>query len=525
MQFLLLGAALFALSRFVKPAAETTAPSRQIVLTVDDLRQLQIGFASQWQRPPTEQEMMALMENRIREEVLYREALAMGLDKDDTIVKRRMAQKMEFLAEDVSTAHEPTTEELKAWFAKNTAMFTQPPRATFRHVYFSPDRRGPNARSDAQAALAKLAGKPAGWPAAHSLGDPFMFQDFLADRTPEQIAKDFGPPFARSLFAAAAGRLDRSDRVGLRLAPRLPRFADARARLRLRRSSTRREDRVARRAEGRSLGQGLQDDAGEIRAPSARAAGARQRKAMSPLAISAVIFVCVYGGAMAGMSLRSRLPQAHQSAETRDVVKLGMGLVATMSALLLGLLISSAKSSYDTQKTELTQVTARLVFLDHVLAHYGPETKEVRGLVRQAALHLVHQLWPDTPPADALDEPGIILDRIEALAPPDEAHRLLQTQALTLAIELGQTRGLMIEQRGSSVSTALLGVVVFWLAIIFVSFGLFAPDNVTVRAALLVCALSVSCAIFLILEMDRPFAGLLQIPNDQMRQTFSHLGQ
>jgi hypothetical protein len=204
-QFLQLGAALFALSRFVKPSAEPTAPSRQIALTIDDLRQLQIGFASQWQRPPTEQEMMALMENRIREEVLYREALAMGLDKDDTIVKRRMAQKMEFLAEDVSTAHEPTTEELKAWFEKNTAMFTQPPRATFRHVYFSPDRRGPNTRSDAQAALAKLAGRPAGWPAAHSFGDPFMFQDFLADRTPEQIAKDFGPPFARALFAQQPG--------------------------------------------------------------------------------------------------------------------------------------------------------------------------------------------------------------------------------------------------------------------------------------------------------------------------------
>jgi len=205
LHFLLLGAALFALSRFFNPAAEPAAPSRQIVLTLDDLRQLQIGFAAQWQRPPTEQEMMALIENRIREEVLYREALALGLDKDDTIVKRRMAQKMEFLAEDVSTAHEPTTEELKAWFEKNTTLFTQPPRATFRHVYFSPDRRGPNARSDAQTALAKLAGKPGGWPAAPSLGDPFMFQDFLADRTPEQIAKDFGPPFARALFAQTPG--------------------------------------------------------------------------------------------------------------------------------------------------------------------------------------------------------------------------------------------------------------------------------------------------------------------------------
>ena len=227
---------------------------------------------------------------------------------------------------------------------------------------------------------------------------------------------------------------------------------------------------------------------------------------------------------MAGMSLRSRLPEPHRSAETRDVVKLGMGLVATMSALLLGLLISSAKSSYDTQKTELTQVTSRLVFLDHVLEHYGPETKEIRVLVRGAAFHMIHQLWPGAPMAPAVD-PGSIFDRIQSLSPQDEAHRILQNHALTLAIELGQTRGLMIEQRGSSVSTALLGVVVFWLAIIFASFGMFAPANATVRAALLVCALSVSCAIFLILEMDRPFEGLLQIPNAQMRETFSHLGQ
>ena len=105
--FLLLGAALFGISRIVNPAASRTAPSRQIVLTLDDLRQLQIGFAAQWQRPPDEREMVGLLEGRIKEEILYREALAMGLDKDDTIVRRRMAQKMEFLAEDVSAAHEP----------------------------------------------------------------------------------------------------------------------------------------------------------------------------------------------------------------------------------------------------------------------------------------------------------------------------------------------------------------------------------------------------------------------------------
>jgi peptidyl-prolyl cis-trans isomerase C len=195
---------LFAVSRWFAPT-ERSAPSRQIVMTLDDLRQMQIGFAAQWQRPPTQPEMLGLIENRIKEEVLYREALAMGLDKDDTIVRRRMAQKMEFLAEDVSAAHEPTTAELKAWFEKSTSMFTQPARLTFRHLYFSPDRRGPNARSDADAALAKLDGRPADWAGAAALGDPFMFQEHLADRTPDQIAKDFGPPFAEALFVQKPG--------------------------------------------------------------------------------------------------------------------------------------------------------------------------------------------------------------------------------------------------------------------------------------------------------------------------------
>jgi peptidyl-prolyl cis-trans isomerase C len=204
--FLALGLALFAVYALVNRGPARTPTSHQIVLTVDDLRQLQIGFAAQWQRPPTAEELMGLVENRIKQEILYREALAMGLDKDDEIVKRRMAQKMEFLAEDVSTAHEPTTGELKTWFAKNTKLFERPARITFRHVYFSPDHRGPHAREDAEKALPKLAGRGEDWSGVEALGDRFMFQDYLADRTPEQIAKDFGPLFAKALFAQKTGR-------------------------------------------------------------------------------------------------------------------------------------------------------------------------------------------------------------------------------------------------------------------------------------------------------------------------------
>jgi len=131
--------------------------------------------------------------------VLYREALAMGLDKNDEIVKRRMVQKMQFLAEDIAAAREPTTEELRSWFADHTDVFSMPPRLGFRHVYFSPDQRGKAARDDAAKALSEIAGQPEDSGLVASLGDSFMFQDFYADRTPQAIAGDFGPEFAQTV--------------------------------------------------------------------------------------------------------------------------------------------------------------------------------------------------------------------------------------------------------------------------------------------------------------------------------------
>jgi hypothetical protein len=203
--FVVLGAVLFALSGALKRGPAPGAKSNQIELTLGDLQQLQIGFAAKWQRSPTSEEMVALVESRVREEILYREALALGLDRNDTIVKRRLAQKMEFLAEDVSALREPTPEELRAWFTTNTERFGVPARVSFRHLYFSPDRRGARASEDAERALARLAGKPENWPGAAGLADPFMFQDYYGDRTAEQLAKEFGPDFAAGVFDLAPG--------------------------------------------------------------------------------------------------------------------------------------------------------------------------------------------------------------------------------------------------------------------------------------------------------------------------------
>jgi peptidyl-prolyl cis-trans isomerase C len=205
--FLLLGMALFAVYGYVHRGRGGVESPRQIALTLDDLRQLDMYFESQWQRPPTAGEFNSLIEDKIQEEILYREGLAMGLDKDDTIVRRRMAQKVEFLAEDVAAAREPTTAELKAWYysEKNSERFALPGRITFRHVYFSPDTRGRRAHDDAADALAKVAGEPEDSKAVPLHADRFMFQDYYADRSSEQLAKDFGPRFAQAILKVKPG--------------------------------------------------------------------------------------------------------------------------------------------------------------------------------------------------------------------------------------------------------------------------------------------------------------------------------
>lgn len=199
LHFLVLGAVLFGIYSFLNRGRGGVEPSKQILVSMDDLRVMETYFESQWHRQPTSQEFAAMVEDKVKEEVLYREGLAMGLDKDDTIVKRRMAQKMQFLAEDVAAAHEPSTAELKAWFDKNKEKFALPSRYSFRHLYFSPDKRGKNAEQDAAAALAKISGQPENSSTAAATGDSFMFQDYYGDRTPSAIAKEFGPQFAVAL--------------------------------------------------------------------------------------------------------------------------------------------------------------------------------------------------------------------------------------------------------------------------------------------------------------------------------------
>ena len=250
---------------------------------------------------------------------------------------------------------------------------------------------------------------------------------------------------------------------------------------------------------------------------------------MSSITISFIVFACVFGGALLGILLRAVLPQDHLSAESKDIVKLGMGLVGTMAALVLGLLVASAKGSYDAQIAELTQGSTNILLLDRLLAQYGPETKEARALLRAAVVRVLDQTWPKSgasasglPPAASAET---LYGKIQGLSPKDDAQRSLQSQALSLALDLRKTRWLMYEQETESVALPLLVILVLWLTIIFISFGLFAPFNATVVSSLFASALSVSGAIFLILDMDRPYSGLIQISSAPLRFALAHLGQ
>jgi|SRR5208283_2661106 len=251
---------------------------------------------------------------------------------------------------------------------------------------------------------------------------------------------------------------------------------------------------------------------------------------MNSIAVSLIVFACVFGGAVCGILLSRALPPNHLSADSKQVVALSMGLVATTAALVLGLLISSAKSFCDAQSAELTQMSAKIIMLDRLLAHYGPETAEVRDLLRGVVAGSIDRIWPqESTQASQLSAPAtgpeVILVKLEALSPKDDAQRSLQAQSLSMIIDLGQTRWLMYEQGANSVSGPMLLIFVFWLVAIFFSFGLFAPRNATVIAALFVAALSVSSAIFLIMEMYAPFEGLIRISSAPLRAALTHLGQ
>ncbi|MBB4331409.1 hypothetical protein GGE50_005023 [Rhizobium leguminosarum] len=206
LHFLVVGAVLFGAYHLLTPSQEEAANTHQIVLTKDDLRQLAISWLAQGRSSPTPEQIRGLVDQKVTQEILFREAVALGLDRDDEVVKRRLAQKMDFLASDVASMQEPTDADLKAWFDKNAETFALPAHATFRHLYFSTDKHGRGTEGVAAAALALLGGKSPDSSEVAAVGDPFMFQNHYGDATPDQMAKEFGPEFSKALFQLPAGK-------------------------------------------------------------------------------------------------------------------------------------------------------------------------------------------------------------------------------------------------------------------------------------------------------------------------------
>jgi hypothetical protein len=249
---------------------------------------------------------------------------------------------------------------------------------------------------------------------------------------------------------------------------------------------------------------------------------------MNALVISLIAFALVFGGALLGMYIRNALSEDHLRDDVKDVIRLSTGLIGTIAALVLGLLIASAKTSYDARDTQIKQITANIILLDSLLGQYGPDAHNLRVILRGAVGPMVDRIWNERDngkltPFVATAEAQAFVNKVQELEPNNDSKRALQARVLSAAADLAQARLSLFAQAHDSIPVPFLAILIFWLAIIFASFGLFVRANPIVIITFFVGTLSVAGAIFLILEMDQPFAGLLQISSQPLRNALAPL--
>ncbi len=252
---------------------------------------------------------------------------------------------------------------------------------------------------------------------------------------------------------------------------------------------------------------------------------------MDPLAISLIAFGCIFGGLLIGMFLQGLIPAHHLSTESKDVVKLGLGIIATLAALVIGLLIASAKGNFDTINNGLIQTGSKIILLDRIMAHYGPETRDARDLLRRGVASAIEQIWPkegrmEVKVLDPKARLEALQDKLQELSPQNDAQRWLKSQALQVSGEIAQTRWLLFQQvEQSSLPMPFFVILVAWQVIICFCLGLFSPRNATIIVVLLLCALSAAGSLYLIQELDRPFGGLIKISSAPLGNALTYLGQ
>lgn len=256
---------------------------------------------------------------------------------------------------------------------------------------------------------------------------------------------------------------------------------------------------------------------------------------MTALNIALISTACIFGGVLLALWLQNLLPDHHLSSESKDTIKLGAGLLATLSALILGLLVSSAKTAFDTMNAQVTQGAAKLIYLDRVLADYGPETKADREFLRANTAAGIETIWPEEKTSttqasglsafEKMNGMEMLQLKLLQLTPTNAVQRQMLPLAQSICQDLRQSRWLVVEQAQNKLPMPFLAMLLFWLTALHFSFGLFAPRNAMVIAVMLTCAVSVSGAIFLILEMNHPLSGIIKVSSAPMLKALSHLGQ
>jgi hypothetical protein len=242
------------------------------------------------------------------------------------------------------------------------------------------------------------------------------------------------------------------------------------------------------------------------------------------------VFVCTFGASLLAIAVRRRMPPDHMEGDSKDVVKLVLGLIATLTALVLGLLISSGYSAYLAQQTEVQQLGVRLFQVDRTLAQFEPETHEQRDELRKMVTRIVLRVWPTegapTPASGTFQKEGEnLFAGVVALTPNSELQRLAQIRVLQLLENIAETRQIMIQQSQAKLPRPILIALLSWVTALFLGFGLLARFNATVITALLVGSLSVAGAVFLIVEMSQPYGGWMQISSAPLRAVLAQMGQ
>jgi hypothetical protein len=243
-----------------------------------------------------------------------------------------------------------------------------------------------------------------------------------------------------------------------------------------------------------------------------------------------IVFVCLCAAAGLGMFARDRLPGHHLSSDSKDVIRLATAVVGTLSALALGLLVASAKSSLDDASRETRLSVAHVVLLDRIMAHYGPETQDARAKLRMLVEKRLRG-WnsatrdPSMNSSDDYQDIEAVQDALRTLTPETETQRLVKARALEVSGEVAQAHWMLIETGSEGLPWAFMVILVFWLALLFATFGLQAPSNATVIGIMVVSALSVAGAIFVIIDMANPYAGWIHVSSEPLRMALARLGQ